>query len=62
MLKITIVYYENGENFRPDYGREHTETITAATAADVMREYFTRGENHDLNKYTPRHIAYIEEI
>lgn len=69
MLKVTVTFYEyrktgNQTDFsRPDYGNPHTYEITG-TAAECMREFLTgeKAMNHNLAKYTPRHITYIEEI
>lgn len=63
MLKMTVTFYEHDANFKTDYSKPHNYEITG-TAAECMHE-FLLGQiagDHDLSKYTPRHITYIEEI
>ena len=63
MITITYNYFEyKNDNFKIDRNSIlHQETIGPAPAADVMREYRDRGNNHDLTKYSARQIINVEE-
>ena len=58
-IHMTIRWYENKPDMRPDWTKEHRLTITGDTPEECMRKHFEHSYYHDCYKYTAPEIINI---
>lgn len=62
-IRLYVSYWTRDENF--EIGRNSkciTKTFDGVSCLDVMNQYNHFSYTHDLSKYTPTQIVYVEEI
>lgn len=61
-MTLTIRYFRNNKEMRPDYSRSPLEKYIHGTdAADCMTQYHTFVNHHDLVKYSIARIVNVED-